>query len=53
MQLMKRKALLAAEPNLAIPFPSEYLQPLRHGMLVLVAADKFMEQIAKDMKESR
>ena len=44
-------ALVAAEPSLAVRvIPDDYLLSVRYGILVLIAADKFMEQIFKDIK---
>jgi len=43
-------ALLAADPNFPIPFGSnEYFASVRYGLLILIAADKFMEQLFKDI----
>jgi len=43
-------AILAADPNVPIPFGStEYFASVRYGLLILIATDKFMAQIFKDI----
>jgi len=43
-------ALLAAGTSFIPDFPEGYLTSVRYGILLLIAADKFMEQIFKDIK---
>ena len=42
-------ALAAADPKTFTFFPYEYLLSVRYGILVLIAADKFMAQVTKDI----
>ena len=42
-------ALEAAEPDIFNRLPQEYLISVRYGILVLIAADKFMAQVTKDI----
>lgn len=47
-------ALIAANPDFSVRYifhDPDYLLSVRYGALVLIAADKFMEQIFKDIKE--
>ena len=45
-------ALMAADtyPYFVLSFLDDYLLSVRYGALILIAADKFMEQIFKDIK---
>ena len=43
-------ALLAADPDFFLQIYPDYLQSVRYGILLLIAADKFMDQIVKDLK---
>ena len=42
-------ALLAAAPDFPLQLPYDYLLSVRYGILILIAVDKFMEQISSDM----
>ena len=45
-------ALLAADPEIIyLSDMSEYFLSVRYGILVLIAVDKFMDQVFKDLKQ--
>jgi len=44
-------AIVAADPDFpALTHIGDYLRSIRYGILVLIAADKFLEQVFKDLK---
>ena len=50
--LLVCNALLAADPDFApLRDMSEYFLSARYGVLVLIAVDKFMDQVFKDLKK--
>jgi len=47
-------AVLYADPSIEIPLgSSQYFASVRYGLLVLIAADKFTEQLFKDIKNDK
>jgi len=43
-------AVIAADPDFVIQISSDYLLTVRYGILFLIAFDKFLEQVFKDIK---